>query len=154
MQQVSPINLFMHGSDKMYQTKVKASVTKLWKYQQRKRNRINVMCMIGLPQNLILPSFMHKLDCYLLSGIYITYVWKPVEGCQWINLLLLCCWAQWYRFHPIRVNKILFNALSRTHKSNLTVSVAEYKPGFHRIIPLFTTNESHDILPTKKLYLI
>ena len=28
------------------------------------------MCMIGLPQNLILPSFMHKWECYLLSGIY------------------------------------------------------------------------------------
>ena len=40
------------------------------------------MCMIGLPQNLILPSFVHKLECYLLSGIYITYVWKPVEDCQ------------------------------------------------------------------------
>ena len=30
--------------------------------------------MIGLPQNLILPSFMQKLECYLLSEIYITYV--------------------------------------------------------------------------------
>ena len=40
------------------------------------------MPVIRLHENLILPCFMHKLDCYLLSGIYITYVWKPVEDCQ------------------------------------------------------------------------
>ena len=40
------------------------------------------MPMIWLHENLILPSFMHKLKCYLLNWIYITYVWKPVEDCQ------------------------------------------------------------------------
>ena len=38
--------------------------------------------MIELHENLIFPSFMHKLECYLLSEIYITYVWKLVEDCQ------------------------------------------------------------------------
>ena len=40
------------------------------------------MPVIRLHQNLILPCFMYKLECYLSSGIYITYVWKPVEDCQ------------------------------------------------------------------------
>ena len=35
------------------------------------------MPVVSLHENLILPSFMQKLECYLLSGIYITYVWKP-----------------------------------------------------------------------------
>ena len=40
------------------------------------------MPVVSLHENLILPNFMQKLECYLLSRIYITYVWKPVEDCQ------------------------------------------------------------------------